>query len=163
MILPILDVKTRWNLTLELVNHAYRLREFTCEWLNNPKYTDHRPLFTTQNGWTIVKYVMGVLMPFRYWTLRKSKRHTARLHHIITMYNDMFDHMDGVIQGLAHQQKIFPSGRNGSVRVDALLQSRQRHPGGGLIRARHQYHASRCISPSDRHFAVSSRSVGLLF
>ena len=62
-----------------------------------------------------------------------------------------------------HQQKTFPSGRNGSVRVDALRQSRQRHPGGGLLRARHQCNASRCISPSDRRFAVSSRSVGLLF
>jgi len=62
-----------------------------------------------------------------------------------------------------HQQKTFPSGRNGSVRVDALRQSRQRHHGGGLLRARRQYHPSRCISPSDRCFAVSSRSVGLLF
>jgi len=62
-----------------------------------------------------------------------------------------------------HQQKIFPSGRNGSVRVDALRQSHQRHPGGGLLRARPQYHASRCISPSDRCFTVSSCSVGLLF
>ena len=59
-----------------------------------------------------------------------------------------------------HQQKTFLSGRNGSVRVDALRQSRQRHPGGRLLRARHQYHASRSISPSDRRFAVSSRSVG---
>jgi len=55
-----------------------------------------------------------------------------------------------------HQQKTFPSGRNGSVRVDALHQSRQRHPGGGLLRARRQYHASHCTSPSDRSFAVSS-------
>ena len=62
-----------------------------------------------------------------------------------------------------HQHKTFPSGRNGCVRVDALRQSRQRHPGGGLLRARRQYNASRCISPSDRRFAVSSRSVGLLF
>jgi hypothetical protein len=60
-----------------------------------------------------------------------------------------------------HQQKTFPSGRNGSVRVDALRQSRQRHPGGELLRARRQYHASRCISPSDRRFAVSSRSENL--
>ena len=58
--------------------------------------------------------------------------------------------------GAPHQQKIFPSGRNGSVRVDALRQSRQRHPGGGLLRARPQFHASRCISPSDRCFTVSS-------
>jgi hypothetical protein len=32
---------------------------------------------------------------------------------------------------VCHQQKTFPSGRNGCVRVDALRQSRQRHPGGG--------------------------------
>ena len=62
-----------------------------------------------------------------------------------------------------HQQKIFPSRRNGSVGVDALRQSRHRHPGGGLLRARRQFNASRSISPSDRCFTVSSCSVGLLF
>jgi len=62
-----------------------------------------------------------------------------------------------------HQQKTFPSGLNCSIGVDALHQSRQRHPGGGLLRTRHQYHMSHCISPSDRLYAVSSRSVGLLF
>jgi len=30
-----------------------------------------------------------------------------------------------------HQRETFPSRRNGSVRVDALRQSRQSHPGGG--------------------------------
>jgi hypothetical protein len=53
-----------------------------------------------------------------------------------------------------HQQKTFPSGRNACVRVDALRQSRQRYPGGGLLRARRQYHVSRCISPSDRRFGT---------
>jgi hypothetical protein len=62
-----------------------------------------------------------------------------------------------------HQQRIFPSGWNGSVRVDALHLSRQRHPGGGVLSARRQFNASRSISPSDRCFTVSSRSVGLLF
>jgi len=62
-----------------------------------------------------------------------------------------------------HQEKIFPSGWNDSVTVDAVRQSRQRHPGGGLLRARRQYHASRCISPSHRSFTVSSHSVGLQF
>jgi hypothetical protein len=61
-----------------------------------------------------------------------------------------------------HQQKTFPSGQTGCVRVDAPRQSRQRHPGGELLRARRQYHASNCISPSDRRFAFSSRSVGRL-
>jgi hypothetical protein len=30
-----------------------------------------------------------------------SKRHTVTLHHLITVYNDMFDHMDGVMRALA--------------------------------------------------------------
>jgi hypothetical protein len=62
-----------------------------------------------------------------------------------------------------HQQKIFPSGWNGSVRVNALRQSRRRHPGGGLLHDRRQFNASRSRSPSDHCFTVSSRSVGLLF
>jgi hypothetical protein len=103
-VLPIMDVKTRWNSTLELLERAYRLREFTREWLKNPKYSDYRPLFTTQDEWTIVKYVMEVLRPFRYWTLWMSKRHTVTLHNVITVYNDMFDHMDGVMRALAKKK-----------------------------------------------------------
>jgi hypothetical protein len=63
-VLPIMDVKTHWNSSLELLERAYRLWEFTQEWLQNPKYREYRPLFTTQDEWTIVKYVMEVLRPF---------------------------------------------------------------------------------------------------
>jgi len=100
-VLPITDVKTQWNSTLELLERAYRLWEFTSEWLQNPKYTDYQPLLTTQDEWTIVRYVMEVLRPFRYWTLWMSKMDTVTLHLVITVYNDMFDHMDGVMRALA--------------------------------------------------------------
>jgi hypothetical protein len=93
-------VKTRWNPTLELLERAYRSREFTPEWLKNPKFTDYWPLFTTQNEWTIVNYVMEVLWPLRYGTLWMSKRHTVTLHHVITVYNALFDHIDGVMRAL---------------------------------------------------------------
>ena len=63
-VLPTMDVKTRWNSTLELINGTYSLREFIRKWLQNPKYTDYRPLFTTQDEWMIVKYIMNVLRPF---------------------------------------------------------------------------------------------------
>jgi len=33
-----------------------------------------------------------------------SKRHTVTLHHVITLYNDMFDHMDGVMRALAKKE-----------------------------------------------------------
>jgi len=99
-----MDVKTRWNSTLELLERAYRLREFTREWHQNPKYAQYQPLFTTQDEWTIVKYVMEVLRPFRYWTLWMSKRHTVTWHHVITVYNDMFDHMEGMMRALAKKK-----------------------------------------------------------
>jgi hypothetical protein len=102
--LPIIDVETRWNLTLELLERAYRSHEFTCDWRKNPKYNDYLPLFTTQDEWTVAKFVMEVLRPFQYWTLWMSKRHTVTLHHVITVYNDMFDHMDGVIRALAKKK-----------------------------------------------------------
>jgi hypothetical protein len=36
-VLPIMDVKTRWNSTLELLERGFHLREFTHEGLQNPK------------------------------------------------------------------------------------------------------------------------------
>jgi hypothetical protein len=32
------------------------------------------------------------------------KRHTVTLHHVITVFNDMFDHMDGIVQALAKKK-----------------------------------------------------------
>jgi hypothetical protein len=66
-VLPIMDVKTGCNSTLELLERAFCLREFTRQWLQNPKYNGYRPLFTTQEELTIVKYAMEVLRPLRYW------------------------------------------------------------------------------------------------
>ena len=47
---------------------------------------------------------MEVLRPFRYWSLWISKRHKVTLHHVITVYNDMFDHMDGVMRALSKKK-----------------------------------------------------------
>jgi len=94
-------VKIHWNSTLELLERAYRLREFTREWLKNPTYSYYQPLFTTQDEWSIAKYVKEILRTFQYWTLWMSKRHTVTLHHVITVFQDIVEHMDGVLQALA--------------------------------------------------------------
>jgi len=103
-VLPSMDGKTGWNSTLEMFERAYRLRGFQREWLQNPKYSEYWPLYTTEDEWTNVKHVREVLRPFRYWTLWMSKRHTVTLHHVITVYNDMFDHMDGGMRTLAKKK-----------------------------------------------------------
>jgi len=65
-VLPLMDVNTCLNSTLQTLQWCYRLREFTQKWLQKPKYSDFRPLSTTGDAWTIVNYVMEVL---RLWTL----------------------------------------------------------------------------------------------
>jgi hypothetical protein len=97
-------VKTRRNSILELLEHAYQLHKITSVWLEIPKYSDYRPLFTTQDESTIVKYVIEILSPFQYWTLWRSKWHTVTLHHAFTHPNDMFDQMDGVMRALAKKK-----------------------------------------------------------
>ena len=103
-VLPIMHVKTGWNSTLELLERAYQIREFTRERLHNPKYCEHQLLFPTQHEWMIVKYVMEVLRPFPYRILWMSKTHPVTFHHVISVYNDMFDHMDGMTRALAKKK-----------------------------------------------------------
>jgi len=95
--LPIMDMKIWWNSTLELLECDYWLRQFTCEWLQSPKYRDYKPHFTTEDEWRIAKYVMEVLRLFRYWTLWMSKRHTVTLHQLIPVYNDVLNRTNGLM------------------------------------------------------------------
>jgi len=103
-VLPILDVKRLWNSTQELLGRACQIREYTHQWFQNPKFSDYRPRFTTLDQLTIVKYVIEVFRPFRYWNLWMLKRYTVTLYHDITVYNDMFNHMDRVMRALAKQK-----------------------------------------------------------
>src|SRR5437588_13046825 len=73
----ILDVKTRWNSTLAMLERAYRLKTYTYRLLI--QYPQYKSLFTTEKEWRAVEYVLQVPLPFRYWTLWMSKRQTITL------------------------------------------------------------------------------------
>jgi len=98
----ILDVKTRWNSTLAMLERAYRLKSYTYSWL--VQYPQYHSLCTTEDEWKAVEYVLQVLLPFRYWTLWMSKRKTITLHRVIGIYNAIFDHLDGVLKALAKKR-----------------------------------------------------------
>ena len=103
-VVPIMDVNTVSNSSLEFLQRAYWSPEFTCKWLKNPTYNDCWPLFTTQDEWTIIKYTMEVSRPCRYWTLWMWKWHTVTLHHVIAVFQEKFNHMDGIMRALAKKR-----------------------------------------------------------
>ena len=117
MVLHIKNVKRHCHLPLELLVRAYQLWQFTCKWLQSPKYGDSQPLLTTQDEWTLVKYVMAVLRPFTSWTLWMSKSHLVTLHHISSVYNDSFNHVDGVLHALAKKMTPWMQGLNFAVKL----------------------------------------------
>jgi len=100
-VLPIVDVKPQWKSTLQMIARVYQLRELTRERLKNPQCSNYRPLFTTPVEWAIMKYVMEVWRPFRHWTLWMSKQHTGTRYHIIPVYNNLYDHMEGIMRASA--------------------------------------------------------------
>jgi len=103
-VLTSMDLKTWWNSTLELLELAYQIREFTRKCSRNLECSDFRPLFTMQDEWTSFRYIMEVSRTFRYWTLWISQWHMVSLNHVITVWNDMFDHIDGIMQHLAKKK-----------------------------------------------------------
>ena len=100
-VLPIMEYKTPRNSTLKWLEWAYKLRDFTRRRLRNPKYNKYQPLFTIQDEWTILKYVMEVLKPIWCRTLLISKRHMVTLHHVSPVFNIMFNHVDGAMRAIA--------------------------------------------------------------
>jgi len=72
--------------------------------LKNPTWTDYRPLFTTEDEWTLVKYIMLVISPFQFRTLWMSKWQTVTPFNIITLSENIFNHMDVVINAVAKKK-----------------------------------------------------------
>jgi hypothetical protein len=103
-VLHIMQVKTQWNSRVEMLERADRLGEVIREWLKHPEYCHCRPLFTTQDECTIVNYFKEILRQFRYWTQWMLKRHTVSRHHVITVYNDMFNRMHGLMQAVSKKK-----------------------------------------------------------
>jgi len=59
-VLPMTNLKTWCNSTMQLLERAYQLPEFTNMWLKYPKYIDYWARFPIQGEWTIFKYITEV-------------------------------------------------------------------------------------------------------
>jgi hypothetical protein len=53
-----------------------------------------------------------------------SKRHTVTLHHVNTVYNNMFNDMDGVMRALAKQKTLLKDDMFCAVKLSRQLMSK---------------------------------------
>lgn len=97
-VLPILDVKTRWNSTHDMIARMYRLKMYQKPWL--AKFPELNYLCVTNDEWRAMEYVLSVMEPFKYWTLVLSQRHSPSIHQIVAIYDNVFNHFDAMLAAL---------------------------------------------------------------
>jgi len=95
-----MELKALANSIQELLEWAYRLREFTPEVLPNPKYRYYWPHFVSQNHGTLVMFIIEISRPFWCLSLWILKRLTVTMHHVIAVYNNIFNSIDGIMGSL---------------------------------------------------------------
>ena len=102
-ILPIQDVKTRWNSTFLILRRAKRLRLIFDQYYL--KYNQSY-LILDQEQWRQVDYLLWITQPFFKYTTALSKTRDVTVHLVFTIYNLLFEHLEKSIHQL--QRKRVP-------------------------------------------------------
>ncbi|KAJ5471453.1 hypothetical protein N7530_008810 [Penicillium desertorum] len=90
-IVPIQDVKTRWNSTFLMLRRAKRLRtifslfciEYDCE-----------EMLLSEQEWRQIDYLLYITEPFFDYTTQLSKTRDVTAHYVFKIYNKLFDHLE---------------------------------------------------------------------
>jgi hypothetical protein len=88
-LVPIQDVRTRWNSTFLMLRRAKRLRSFFqpfCE-----EYDCEEMLLDNQE-WRQIDYLLQITRPFFDYTTELSKTKEVTTHLVFKLYNALFDH-----------------------------------------------------------------------
>jgi hypothetical protein len=91
-LLPIQDVKTRWNSTFLMLRRAKRLRGFFtlfCE-----EY-DCKEMLLDNEEWRQIDYLLCLIELFFEYTLALLKTRDVTAHLVFRIYNALFEHLEG--------------------------------------------------------------------
>ncbi|KAJ9480686.1 hypothetical protein VN97_g12853 [Penicillium thymicola] len=90
-LIPIQDVRTRWNSTFLMLRRAKRLSTTFDEYCS----LYHQPHFALNaEGWRQIDYLLHILQPFFTYTTLVCQTNDSSIHLIFSIYNRLFDHLE---------------------------------------------------------------------
>lgn len=96
-VVPLQDVKTRWNSTYLMLQRAKRLQSVFNEF---PSHSNCPELKLSQEECRQIEYLLCLTQPFFKFTTALSKTKDVTAHSIFIIYNRLFDHLDKSIYQL---------------------------------------------------------------
>jgi hypothetical protein len=101
-LVPIQDVKTRWNSTFLMLRRAKRLRPiftpFCIEY-------DREYLLLNDEEWRQIDYLLCITEPFFIYTTQLSKTRDVTAHYVFKIYNKLFEHLEQSMKQL-HRKRV---------------------------------------------------------
>jgi hypothetical protein len=90
-LVPIQDVRTRWNSTFLMLNRARKLQPVFDRYCTTHQYVQFK---LDQEEWRQVEYLLLITKPFFDFTNVLSKTRDVTVHHVFSIYNRLFSHLD---------------------------------------------------------------------
>ncbi|OQD95763.1 hypothetical protein PENVUL_c105G07924 [Penicillium vulpinum] len=102
-LMPLQDVKARWNSTFLMLRRAKRLRDFLGTFCTDYNCEE---MALNNDEWRQIDYLLCLTKPFYEYTLALSKTRDVTAHLVFQIYNILFEHLEKSIKQL--QRKRVP-------------------------------------------------------
>ncbi|KAJ5120790.1 uncharacterized protein N7515_010178 [Penicillium bovifimosum] len=103
-LMPIQDVRTRWNSTFLMLRRAKRLRVFIMKYCDQFNCKDFA---LDDDQWRQIDYLLYLTKPFFDFTLALSKSREVTSHLVFLIYNRLFEHLEKSITQLRRKRVLW--------------------------------------------------------
>ncbi|KAJ5873691.1 uncharacterized protein N7529_002121 [Penicillium soppii] len=103
-LVPIQDVKTRWNSTFLILRRAKRLQSFFNPFCEEYARLD---LLPDAEEWRQIDYLLYITEPFFDFTLQLSKTRDITAYYTFKIYNKLFEHLEKSTKQLRRKRVLW--------------------------------------------------------